>query len=105
MCYLATFLCNDISGCPVPSVLHPSSLNLESLKQDVGWPGVTGLASLEATAWLLAYYLLSLALQVVLPAQEVEGVELSTGGKLKYQFNGMLMLRTHDTSEIPLLLT
>ncbi|KAH0541339.1 hypothetical protein FGG08_004177 [Glutinoglossum americanum] len=88
-CFLATFVCNDISGCPVPSVLHPSTLTLEKLKQEVGWPenGIWGLASYEVTGWLLGYYLLSLILQGILSGDEIEGVALRSGGRLKYKFN------------------
>ena len=88
VCYLATFLCNDISGCPVPSVLHPSSISIAKLKEETGWPEVRGLASTEVTAWVLGYYILSLVLQVALPGVETEGVELQTGGRLKYKLNG-----------------
>lgn len=88
VCYLATFLCNDISGCPVPSALHPSSLTLAKLKEETGWPGVSGLASTRITAWVLGYYFLSLVLQAVLPGTETEGVELQSGGRLRYKFNG-----------------
>ncbi|KAI9804861.1 MAG: hypothetical protein M1825_001230 [Sarcosagium campestre] len=89
VCYLSNFLCNDISGCPVPSVLHPRSATLESLKKDTGWPenGLAGLASWKVTAWTLAFYLLSAILQPILPGTEVEGVKLKNGGKLKYKFN------------------
>jgi len=88
-CYLATFLCNDISGCPVPSVLSPSTLTIETLKHEVGWPadGIWGLASWDASAKVLGYYFFSLVLHRVLPGEEVNGVELSSGGKLKYKFN------------------
>jgi delta14-sterol reductase len=84
-----TFFCNDISGCPAPSLLHPSTLSIDRLKEEVGWPanGIWGLASFEVTGWVLAYYLLSLTLQRVLPGQVVEGTTLVTGGKLKYKFN------------------
>ncbi|PBP26500.1 Delta(14)-sterol reductase [Diplocarpon rosae] len=87
--YAATFLCNDISGCPVPSVLSPSTLTIEQLKQDVGWPadGIYGLSSWDVTAKVLGYYLLSLILHRFLPGEEIDGVELSSGGKLKYKFN------------------
>ena len=90
VCYLAAFLCNDVSGCPVPSTLHPRSLTLNKLKEEAGWPtdGVLGLASLTVTGWMLAYYLFGLVLYVALPGQEMEGPELRTGGKLKYKFNG-----------------
>lgn len=37
----------------------------------------------------LAWYAFSLFLYAALPAQEVEGTELRTGGRLKYRFNGM----------------
>ncbi|KAI9838001.1 MAG: hypothetical protein M1819_006155 [Sarea resinae] len=88
-CYLATFLCNDVSGCPVPSVLHPSTLTLAKLKADAGWPvdGLRDLIGAKAFGIVICYYTLSLLLQVILPGQESEGVELSSGGKLKYKFN------------------
>lgn len=92
VCYLTTFLCNDTSGCPVPSVLSPSTLTLETLKQEVGWPaeGIWGLASWDVSVKVLGYYLLSLILHRVLPGQEVEGTKLASGGKLKYKFNSAL---------------
>lgn len=90
MCYLAAFLCNDKTGCPVPSALHPTSITLEKLKEETGWPqnGIYGLASFKVTGWVLGYYCLSLVLLAVLPGVESEGVELKSGGKLKYKFNG-----------------
>lgn len=88
VCYVATFLCNDVSGCPVPSALHPSSFTIAKFKEETGWPGFQGLISTKVTAWVLGYYFLSLVLQVVLPGVVTEGVELSSGGRLKYKFNG-----------------
>lgn len=87
--YLFAFACNDISGCPAPSLLRPKSLDLETLNQEVGWPddGIWGLGSWEATGWTLAYYLFNAVLYAVLPATEAEGVELSSGGRLKYRLN------------------
>jgi delta14-sterol reductase len=85
--YIMTFLCNDIAGCPVPSALTPSTLTLEALKEETGWPGISGLASWKVTGWVLAYYFLSLVLHRILPGEVVEGVELSSGGRLKYKFN------------------
>ncbi|CAK7224209.1 erg24, C-14 sterol reductase [Sporothrix bragantina] len=87
--YVFTFACNDISGCPAPSLLSPSTLDLEVLKREVGWPadGIWGLASWRVTGWTLAYYLLSAVLYRVLPGAEVEGVVLDNGGRLKYKFN------------------
>ena len=83
------FVCNDISGCPAPSTLSPKTLDLETLKREVGWPedGFWGLASWEATGWTLAYYLFNAVLYAVLPATTVEGVELPNGGRLKYRLN------------------
>ncbi|KAG9234445.1 Delta(14)-sterol reductase-like protein [Amylocarpus encephaloides] len=88
-CYASTFLCNDISGCPVPSALAPSTLTIENLKRDVGWPaaGISGLASWDVSAKVFGYYFLSLVLHRFLPGAEVEGTELVSGGKLKYKFN------------------
>ncbi|TWU73159.1 erg24, C-14 sterol reductase [Metarhizium rileyi] len=87
--YIFTFTCNDISGCPAPSLLDPRSLSLDQLKIEVGWPhdGLWGLASWKATGAVLAYYLLSLILYRVLPATEVDGTVLSSGGRLKYRMN------------------
>lgn len=87
--YLFTFSCNDISGCPAPSLLSPRTLSLDGLKAEVGWPrdGLRGLASARATAAVLAYYLVNLVLYRVLPAAEVEGTVLASGGRLKYRFN------------------
>lgn len=89
-CYAFAFLCNDVSGAPPPSLLHPSTFSLEKLKAETGWPGFSGLLNTKAVVGTLAYYLFSLILNVVLPAQEVNGVELRDGaGRLKYRFNGM----------------
>ncbi|KAL1861772.1 hypothetical protein VTK73DRAFT_6914 [Phialemonium thermophilum] len=87
--YVFTFGCNDVSGCPAPSLLHPKSLSLDTLKYEVGWPadGIRGLVSWKVTGWTLAYYLLSAVLHRVLPGTETEGVELSSGGRLRYKFN------------------
>lgn len=91
LCYLAAFLCNDISGCPVPSALHPRILSVAKLKEEAGWPtkGLLGLVDLETAGWTLAYYGFSLLQQAILPGAEVTGVELCSGGRLKYKFNGI----------------
>ncbi|OXV06752.1 hypothetical protein Egran_05481 [Elaphomyces granulatus] len=87
--YTFTFGCNDVSGCPAPSLLNPSTLTVEKLKEEVGWPseGILGFGSWKATGWVLAYYLFSLILYRVLPGTEAEGVKLVNGGRLKYKFN------------------
>jgi delta14-sterol reductase len=93
LCYLMTFLCNDISGCPVPSALSPSTLDFETLKEEIGWPaeGIRGLASWDVSAKVLGYYLLSLVLHRVLPGEEVMGTELLSGGKLMYKMNSKVL--------------
>ncbi|KAH8815727.1 Delta(14)-sterol reductase-like protein [Xylogone sp. PMI_703] len=89
LCYIFLFSCNEISGCPVPSLLSPSTLTIEALKKEAGWPeeGIWGLGSVDATLKVLGYYALQLVLYRVLPGQEMEGVELVSGGRLKYKFN------------------
>jgi len=95
-CYLLAFLCNDVSGCPAPSILHPSTLTLGKLKKDVGWQGFSTLVNTKAAVATIGYYTFSLILYALLPAQKVEGVELSSGGRLKYRFNG-IFLSNHMT--------
>ncbi|KAK5165923.1 erg24, C-14 sterol reductase [Saxophila tyrrhenica] len=99
--YVFAFLCNDVSGCPAPVILSPAKLftaptlstksgwqhGLDTLKHEVGWPGWTGLLNVEAVLGTVAWYGLSLALWALLPAYEVEGTELATGGRLKYRMN------------------
>lgn len=92
MVYLGPFLCNDVSGCPSPSILHPKGLTLKKLKEETGWPSneLLGLFSLQATLATLGYYFITLLLLKVLPGVECQGTELKTGGKLWYKFNGMI---------------
>ena len=70
-------------------MLSPSTLTIEQLKQDVGWPadGIWGLASWSVTAKVLGYYLFSMLLQVYMPGKEMLGTELVAGGRLDYKFN------------------
>ncbi|KAK3190936.1 erg24, C-14 sterol reductase [Lecanicillium sp. MT-2017a] len=87
--YIFTFACNDISGCPAPSLLNFKSLSIDQLKAEVGWheDGIYGLASWKASAAMAAYYLFNMILYRVLPAIETEGTVLASGGRLKYRFN------------------
>lgn len=89
--YVFTFACNDISGCPAPSLLSPRSLSLDQLKLEVGWPrdGIWGLASWKVTGAVLGYYLLNLILYRIMPATVVQGTVLRSGGRLTYKFNSM----------------
>lgn len=90
LCYAPAFICNETSGCPIPSTLSPRSLTLKKLKEEAGWPqdGILGLASLRVTGYVLAYYLFSLVLQAALPGLVVQGVQLRSGARLEYKFNG-----------------
>ncbi|KAH8898136.1 delta(14)-sterol reductase like protein [Thozetella sp. PMI_491] len=81
------FGCNDITGCPAPSLLSLGTLKLENLKREVGWPGLDAFFTWEVTAWMLGYLLFNLVLYRVLPATEVEGTVLANGGRLKYRLN------------------
>lgn len=86
------FACNDVSGCPAPALLQPKTLTWESLRSQIPWPeqGIRGFSSWEATGWVTAYYLLSLVLYRVLPAEEVHGTKLRESGRpLLYRFNGL----------------
>jgi delta14-sterol reductase len=87
--YLSTFLCNDVSGCPAPALLHPESLTLEKLRAQTPWPenGIRGLFNVKVIGWVVAYHGLLLAMQLLLPGVEAIGTELSSGGRLKYKFN------------------
>jgi Delta14-sterol reductase len=113
LCYLFAFVCNDVTGCPAPALLAPRQLfsppllskvpyfgtesgwqhGINTLKKDVGWPGVLGLLNVEALLGTLAWYGLSLVLWALLPAHEVDGTELRSGGRLKYRLNCTPALR------------
>lgn len=82
-------MCNDVSGCPAPSLLHPKSLSLAKLKAETPWPkeGLFGLFDLEVIGWVLAYYALLLVMQLALPGVESQGVKLDNGGRHSYKFN------------------
>lgn len=60
---------------------------LDTLKHEVGWPGWTGLINTEAVIGTIAWYGISLALWALLPAYELEGTELVSGGRLGYRMN------------------
>lgn len=86
--YAFLFLCNDVSGCPAPSLLEPKTLTLEKLKKDVNWQGIDTIFSIKAFYGALAWYGFSLLLYTILPGAEHDGTILQSGGRLKYRFNG-----------------
>lgn len=87
--YVFTYACNDISGCPSPSLLSPKTLSLENLKAEVGWPaeGIRGLWNWQSLVASIGYVLVNAILYRILPAVEMEGTLLRSGGRLKYRFN------------------
>ncbi|KAI1426059.1 putative C-14 sterol reductase [Xylaria sp. FL1777] len=94
--YTFAFVCNDISGCPAPSLLHPSSFDLETFKAEIGWPGFSGLHSWEVTSVALGYHFFSLLLWRILPAEEVIGTKLPQHGRpLKYRMNSFASTVVH----------
>ena len=86
--YLFLFACNDVSGCPAPSLLDPATLSLEKFKKDIGWQGLSTIFNADAFYATLGWYGLSLLLYAILPAFENEGTVLRSGGRLKYRSNG-----------------
>ncbi|KAI1115937.1 putative C-14 sterol reductase [Nemania sp. NC0429] len=94
--YTFAFACNDISGCPAPSLLNPSSFSLEKFKAEIGWPGFSGLHSWEVTGVTLGYHLFSLILWRILPAEEVIGTKLAQHGRpLTYRMNAFSSTLVH----------
>lgn len=87
MIYTIVFLCNDKSGCPVPSLLSPSTLTFDLLKRETGWQGFAALFSLKGFLFTLGYYAVNLVLWTILPAEEHLGTELRNGTRLKYRLN------------------
>ncbi|KAA8648186.1 hypothetical protein EYZ11_000547 [Aspergillus tanneri] len=96
--YVFAFACNDVSGCPAPPLLNFRTLTWETLRVGIGWPegGLWHLGSWEVTGVVLAYYLLSLILWRVLPAQEVHGTKLVQHGRpLSYRLNAFSSTLVH----------
>ncbi|CAG9952141.1 unnamed protein product [Clonostachys rosea f. rosea IK726] len=88
-CTPFAFVCNDISGCPAPSLLSPRTLDLNQLKREVGWPaeGVRGLFNWQSLFAYTGYLLVNAILYRLLPAVQVKGTVLPSGGRLDYRLN------------------
>lgn len=88
--YLFALTCNDVAGCPVPSLLHIRSLTWERLKAETEFEtGMRAFFSWKVTGIAVAYYVWSLLLWRVLPAREVHGTKLVHHSRpLTYRFNG-----------------
>ncbi|KAK4934594.1 erg24, C-14 sterol reductase, partial [Elasticomyces elasticus] len=87
--YALLFLCNDVSGCPAPGLLSPSTLSWSKLQRQIPWPenGLAGLFDLKAIALTSAYYFFSLLLHFLLPGEEHEGMLLACNARHTYKFN------------------
>ncbi|GAA83605.1 hypothetical protein ASPFODRAFT_55985 [Aspergillus luchuensis CBS 106.47] len=84
------FGCNDVSGCPVPSLLSPRTFTWEKWAAETGWPegGIWALFDWKVTVAVLAYYVFVLLLWRLLPAQKVHGTKLVHHGRpLEYRMN------------------
>ncbi|RAH62170.1 C-14 sterol reductase [Aspergillus piperis CBS 112811] len=84
------FGCNDVSGCPVPSLLSPRTFTWEKWAAETGWPegGIRALFDWKVTVAVLAYYVFVLLLWRLLPAQKVHGTKLVHHGRpLEYRMN------------------
>ncbi|KAI9044649.1 putative C-14 sterol reductase [Aspergillus affinis] len=96
--YFFAFACNDVSGCPAPSLLNPQTLSWEKVRAEIGWPagGLRHLGSWQATGVVVVYYCFSLLLWRVLPAQITHGTKLAHHGRpLEYRFNAFSSTLVH----------
>lgn len=96
--YAFAFVCNDISGCPAPSLLSPRTLDLNQLKREVGWPaeGVRGLFNWQSLFAYTGYLLVNAILYRILPAAQVKGTVLPSGGRLDYRLNSKSPLSSRN---------
>jgi delta14-sterol reductase len=76
-----------LTGCPSPSLLHPTTFKLDKFKQEIGWKGLESVFNWEAFYATLGWYGTSLLLNNILPAPKLDGTVLASGGRLKYRFN------------------
>ncbi|OJK00244.1 hypothetical protein ASPACDRAFT_52026 [Aspergillus aculeatus ATCC 16872] len=82
--------CNDVSGCPVPTLLQPRDFNWEQLKADANLRdiGLSNSLSWKVTLVTVAYYVFGLFLWKIIPAKKVHGTKLGHHDRpLQYRFN------------------
>lgn len=85
--YSFAFGCNDVAGCPIPSLLPGRALTWENIKADTNL-SISSFISWEALLVTLGYYVYSLLLWRLLPASVVHGTKLVHHGRpLSYRFN------------------
>ncbi|KAF4177618.1 hypothetical protein CNMCM8694_003346 [Aspergillus lentulus] len=88
--YVFAFACNDVAGCPIPTLLHIRSITWEKVKADTGLvnASIANFFSWEVTLVTIAYYILGLLLWRILPAKQIYGTKLVHHGRpLSYRFN------------------
>lgn len=89
--YFMLLACNDISGCPAPSLLHPSTFTLDKFARDINWRGPSTIFKWEAMLATVGYHLLIVLLHGIMPYTEAYGLELQKGGRIKYRMNSKLV--------------
>jgi hypothetical protein len=80
-----------VSSFHASSLLKPSTLSLDKLREEVGWPqeGLKVFFGICIALRALSYYMSSLALYAFPPGEVVEDTELACKGRLRYEFNGI----------------
>ena len=95
--YAFAFLCNDVSGCPVPALLQPRDFTWEQFKVDTGLLNISlsSFLTWEVMLVTIAYYVFGLFLWNILPARQVHGTKLVHHDRpLSYRFNGIDALQS-----------
>ncbi|OJJ08152.1 hypothetical protein ASPVEDRAFT_179335 [Aspergillus versicolor CBS 583.65] len=85
--YSFAFGCNDVAGCPIPSLLPGRALTWENIKADTNL-SISSFITWEVLLATLGYYVYSLLLWRLLPASVVHGTKLVHHDRpLSYRFN------------------
>ncbi|KAL4812107.1 ERG4/ERG24 ergosterol biosynthesis protein [Aspergillus spinulosporus] len=88
--YAFAFTCNDVSGCPIPTLLQSRDLAWENIKADAGLlnASLADFLSWEVMLVTVAYYVFGLLLWRILPTKEMHGTKLVHHDRpLLYRFN------------------